>query len=155
MNAITKSAFLSQLPHEVKTLHDAEAMLLTLAKWDKFHHLDDDPHDVACFSPEEADTVSALMEQMDAVTRQHYGMVDAIEPHAAIWEGLVKDVTCGYLVFGADDSGKRLFVYDHGQRVRATSLKAWEEVKGKATEDDGDGYNEGVIAEWFANCNSL
>jgi hypothetical protein len=150
MNTSSHPQLLSLLPKTVNTIHDAEAVLLALAQCDKMHHFDDDPHQVACFSPEEADAVDTLMEQMDDVTRKHYGMTDALEPNAGIWEGLVKDVTCGFLVFGADDNGNRLYVYDHGQRVSTTSLQAWEQLKASATEDDGESYDEEIIEEWFA-----
>jgi hypothetical protein len=150
MNTSSHPPLLSLLPKAVHTIHDAEAVLLALAQCDKMHHFDDDPHQVACFSPEEADAVDALMEQMDEVTRKHYGMTDATECNAAIWDGLVKDVTCGFLVFGADDSGSKLYVYDHSHRVSTTTLQEWEQLKASATEDDGESYDEGVLEEWFA-----
>jgi hypothetical protein len=81
----SQSDFLALLPNDVKTIHDAEAFLLTLAKRDKFYHFDDDPRDVACFTPEEAEAVDRLMDRADDVTRAHYDLVSAKEPRAALW----------------------------------------------------------------------
>lgn len=147
MNTNPQPELLTLLPKQVINVQDAEAVLLALAQCNKLHHFDDDPNDVPCFSPEEADAVELLMGQMDVVTRKHYGMEQDTAPNAAIWEGLVKDVTCGFLAFGGADSGDRLYVYDFMGKLSSTSLSDWKKLKAKATEDDGASYDERVIRE--------
>lgn len=146
----TQPDLLALLPKDVKSIYDAEAFLLALAKCDKLYHFDDDPRDIACFSPEEAEVVDALMDKADDVTREHYGMENARMPRAGLWEGIVKDLLpIGYLCLGADDSGEKLYVYDYCDTIVSTSLTAWDQLKVDALEDDGESYDTAVIDEWF------
>jgi hypothetical protein len=65
-------------------------------------------------------------------------------------DGLVKDMLpIGYLCFGADDSGERLYVYNYGADVVRTDISAWEQLKADALEDDGETYDLAVISGWF------
>jgi hypothetical protein len=150
MNTNSQPELLTLLPKEMKTIHHVESFLLTLAKCDKLYHLDDDPRDIACFTPEEAKVVDALMDMADDVTRVHYGMENAKSPRAGLWDGIIKDLLpIGYLCFGADDSGEQLYVYNCCNAIVRTNITAWEQLKVAALEDDGESYDVDVIDEWF------
>jgi hypothetical protein len=140
---------LALLPKDVKTIHDAEAFLLALAKCDKMFHFDDDPHDIACFSPEEAEVVDALRDKADDVTRAHYGLVGDRCCNAGIWDGLVKDVLpIGYLCFGADDERRSLYVYNDSKLIQVSG-EAWEKLKADALDVERDCYDVDMLDAWF------
>lgn len=147
MSPISQPELLAILPKEVNTIHDAEAMLLALAQCNKMYHFDDDPKDIACFNSEEAEVVDALMDRADEVTRVHYGMMNSIEPRAALWNGLVKDVLpIGYMCFGANE--KTLYVYDYDRKLVTTDLTEWERVKAAAFDRENEEYNWDYLTKW-------
>ena len=141
-----KLNLISLLPQQVKTIKDAETILLALAKTNKFYHLDDDPKDIEIFCEEECETLNRLIDEADTVTRRHYGMEEREECLAGIWEGLIKDLLpVGYLAFSAEDD--YLYVYNDS-KVISTTWASWCNMKLNAISEDGN-FRTSPIDKWF------
>lgn len=148
MNTNSKPDLLTLLPKQVINIHDAEAVLLALAMCDKMYHFDDDPREIACFTPEEAEAVDTLMEQADDVTRLHFGMVDNRWVNAGIWEGIVKDVLPGYMAFGADNDRATIYVYNDF-KLSQVYQDEWEKIKVDTFDEESGAYDTDGLDPWF------
>ena len=139
---------LSKLPTSIKSVTDAEQMLLALTTTNKFYHLDDKPEDIGIFSQEECETLNRLIDEADTVTRKHYGMEERPECLVGLWEGLIKDqLPIGYLAFSADIEPKSIYVYNDSKVIQ-TTWSGWLNLKVNALEDE-DSYSVSVIDAWF------
>lgn len=142
------SELLSILPRSIKTVSDAEAILLALATTNKFYHLDDRPEDIGIFTHEECETLNRLIQEADIVTRKHYGMEERPECLVGLWEGLIKDqLPIGYLAFSADKEPESIYVYNDSKVIQ-TTWSSWLDLKVNAQEDE-ESYSCCIIDEWF------
>lgn len=154
MNEEDKGNWLDTLPVEVKTVKDAEKLLLALAKADKIYHFDDDPHDVVnainhkeLFTENEADIVKKLVDQAFDICAKHYG-----KQHG-FWEGLIKDVFMGYIAFTADEDQATadMYVVAGGGKnnVKVIPQLRYDEQLGQMYDEDNGEYDETAVDKWF------
>lgn len=144
-----KTELLSKLPKSIRSIYDAEQMLLALTTTNKFYHLDDRPEDIGIFTHEECNALNRLINEADKVTRRHYGMEGRPECLVGLWEGLIKDqLPLGYICFSAERNPSEVFVYNDNQVVK-TSFMDWHKVKSSSWRVEDDSYDESVINHWF------
>lgn len=154
VNEAQKSELIGKLPAEVKTVKDAEALLLELSKAGKIYHFDDDPHEIIdgrsgkdLFTKEEADLIEKLMDQAFDVCEKKFGK-------HGFWEKLINHVFIGYITFGIDD----LYVVsgEGGKNnVRITTKEDFDTIQASAYNVDNEEWDEVAVEKWFKSLKAV
>lgn len=137
----------------INTVKDVENFLLDLAREGKLYHFDDPADDIVgphgpLFTDKEAVNVQDAMDKSFEVCEKTFGK-------DGFWEGMIKHVMGGYIVFGADvepATGDVYVVSGEGGKnnVKTTTLADWQEIANDPkyyTEENG--FNEEAIDKWF------
>lgn len=141
-----KPNLLDLLPKKVENVMDAEQVLIALALTDKMYHFDDDPHEIDCFTKEEADKIWSMLDDMENVCRTHFNL-HGNQANKGIWEGIIRELFPDpyLLIFGAKD--EKLYVYDD-QSLYTTTLKDLNEITQKAWQEETGDYNGSLLEDW-------
>jgi hypothetical protein len=143
-----KPNLLDLLPKKVENVMDAQQVFIALALTDKMYHFDDDPHEIDCFTKEEATKIWSMMDDIDDVCRKHFNL-NGHHINEGIWEGIIRELfpDPNLTIFGVNDD--ELYVYDYDSNLHMTSLKDLKKITQEAWVEESEDYDPDILQEWF------